>query len=204
MREDRGSYSGKKNSQRSRGTDHGEHFYSDMHSVHDRHEKRMHTVHDRHGKNSHSFSGTRDRRAHHAERSNSEVEYMSNSSDRDDGERHSHDHHNISKNYHVRRCHYGSDSSWSRRHGEKDKKKVFSDDKGFIKKNGSQFGPRVEPSSSGDKKKQCKGGDHSRGYNHYRDGAEYIRNELSGRSKMVRRDDDRREDYYQPKRKRVH
>ncbi|KAK1372617.1 E3 ubiquitin ligase PARAQUAT TOLERANCE 3-like [Heracleum sosnowskyi] len=204
VRENSGSYSGKKHTQRSRGTDmHGEHFYGDVHSVHDRHGNRMHSVHDRHEKKSRSLSGARDR-AYHAEISNLEVEDMSNSSDRYDGEKYSHDHHDITRNYRVRRAHYGSDSSWSRRHGEKDKVKVFSDDKAFIKKHGSQFGPRVEPSSSRDKKKQCKGGDHSRGYNHYRDGTEYIRNELSGRSKMVRRDDDWRDDYYQSKRKRVH
>lgn len=204
MRENSGSYSGKKHTQRSRGTDlNGEHFYRDVHSVHDRHGKRMHSVHDQDGKKSRSLSGTRDQ-AYHAEGSNSEVEYMSNSSDRFDGERHSHDHRSINRNYSVRRGHYGNDSSWSRHHGEKVKKKVFSDDKAFIKKHGSQLGPRAEPSYSGDKKKQCKEGDHSRGYNHYRDGAEYIQNKLSGRSKMVRRDDDWREDYYEPKRKRVH
>ncbi|XP_074345783.1 uncharacterized protein LOC141684622 isoform X2 [Apium graveolens] len=185
VRENSGSYLGKKHTQRSRRTDlHGEHFYHDMHSVHDQH-----------GKKSRSLSGKRDR-ANHAERSNMEVEYMSNSSDRYDGERHNYDHHDITRNNRVSRGHYGSDSSCSRRHGEKDKKKVFSDDKAFSKKHGRQFGPRAELSSSRDKKKQCRGEDHSRGYNHYRDGSECIRNELSGRSKMVRRDDDRREDYY--------
>lgn len=53
VREDSGSYSGKKHTKRSRGTDlhgeHGEDFYRDMHSVHDRH-----------GKNFRSLNGARD------------------------------------------------------------------------------------------------------------------------------------------------
>ncbi|KAL1830699.1 uncharacterized protein LOC108216390 isoform X1 [Daucus carota subsp. sativus] len=112
----------------------------------------------------------------HAERSNSEVEYKSNNSKRYDGERHSHNHYNVTKNRHERRGHYGSDSSCSN-HGETDKNMLFSDDKNFIEKYCSQFGPRVEPSSSRDEKRWCRGGDHRRGSSHHRDGVKYIRNE---------------------------
>lgn len=157
------SYSGEKHTRRSRDNDlRAEHFDHDVHSVHHRHRK-----------NSRSLTGTRDRRAYHAERSNSGVENMSNSSDRYVDERHNY-HHRITRKHYERRGHFGSDSNWNQRQGQKDKRRVYSDEKGFSKKHGIQFGSGEEPSSSGDQKKRRKEADHSRSSKHSRDGAKYI------------------------------
>lgn len=193
-RENSGSYSGDKHTQRLRGNDlRAEHF-----------DRNSHSLHDRHGKKSCSSTGTRDRKAYHAERSNSGAEYMSKRSDRYGDERHNHRHHKITRNHHEQRGHFGSDSNRNERKGHKNDRRVYSDEKAFSKKHGSQFGSGEEPSFSGDQRKRRREGDHCRSSKHARDGTKYSRHELICRSKMVRRDEDFGEDNYEPKRKRVH
>ncbi|KAK1367953.1 hypothetical protein POM88_034045 [Heracleum sosnowskyi] len=190
-RENSGSYSGDKHTQRSRGKDlRDEHF-----------DRNAHSLHDGHGKNSRSSTGTRDKKAYHAQRSNSGAEYMSKRSDRYGDEWHNDRHHEITRNHYKRRGHFGSDSNRNERRGQKDKK-VYSDERAISKKYGSHFGSGEEPSFSGDRKKRRREGDHRRSSKHSRDGTEDIRNDC--RSKKVRWDEDCGEDNYQLKRKRVH
>lgn len=193
-REKSESYSGEKHTRRSRGNDLRAKYF----------DHNAHSLHDRHVKNPCSLTGTRDRKAYHGERSNSRAENMSKSSERYVNGRHDHRHHKITRNHYERRGHFGSDSDWNQRKGQEDKRRVYSDEKGFSKKHGSLFGSGEEPSSSRDQKKRQRDGDQSRSSKHSRDGTKYIQNELFCRSKMVRRDEDCGEDNYQPKRKRVY
>lgn len=182
-RENSGSYSGDKHTQRSRGKDlRAEDF-----------DRNAHSLHDGHGKISRSSTGTRDRKAYHAERSNSGAEYMSKRSDRYGDERHNHRHHKITRNHYERRGHFGSDSSRNEHRGHKDKK-AYSDEKAISKKHGSHFGSGEEPSFSEDQKKRLRERDHSRGSRHTREFC---------RSKTVRRDEASRDYNHQLKRKRV-
>ncbi|KAL8107356.1 uncharacterized protein LOC141671482 [Apium graveolens] len=182
-RENSGSYSGHKHTQRSRGKDLcAEDF-----------DRNTHSLHDGHGKNSRSPTGTRDRKAYHAERSNLGAESMSKRSDRYGDERHNHRHHNITRNHYERRGHFGEDSIRNEHWGQKDKK-AYSDEKAVSKKHGSHFGSGEEPSFFGDQKKRRRERDHSRGPKHTR---EFCRS-------MVRRDEASKEANYQLKRKRVY
>nr|XP_017227817.1 PREDICTED: uncharacterized protein LOC108203396 isoform X1 [Daucus carota subsp. sativus] len=194
-RKNSGSYSGEKKPRRSRGDDlHAGDF-----------DCKAHSRHDRHGKNSRSLTRTGDRKAYHRERSNSGAEDMSNSPDRYVDERHKHRHHKITRNHYERRGHFGSDSNWNEGcDGQKDKRRVYSDEKGFSKKHACSFGSGEESSFSGDWEKRRREGVHIRSSKHAREGTKYTRDELFCRSKMVRRDEDSGKDNYQLKRKRVY
>ncbi|KAK9274001.1 hypothetical protein L1049_018815 [Liquidambar formosana] len=163
---------------------------------------------EKHGKSSRSSIGRRDRRPYPPERSTSEVEDMSNSSNLHSEERHYH-HHRSSKKHNDRREQCCSDSSRSHRQTIKEKdvrRMVESDVKGHHQHYRTHSESGVEPCYSSDKKKQRRGKDSSHSSRHSRHNAMYIINEPShDRWQMVSgSDEDCIEDYRPHKRKRVH